>query len=195
MNAKILLPIALLTLSGSALAGDMADATTTLHWKGIVPTVVPGEAVIITGPSGRIPYIDSAGLDVKDTTGVFTSDQISLELHYRMCSDGSTSDGSCGEAGYMEGEVAEAVGDLIPDADWTMTSLETVIGTLDTTGVGTVVKMEGTKMDKSIPVTATTGTVTFTTENAESVETSMGAELKPGQNIEVHTVINSAKAI
>lgn len=192
MNAKILLPIALLTLSGSALADD---ATTTLHWKGIVPTVVPGEGVIITGPSGRVPYIDTAGLDVKDTTGVFTSDQISLELHYRLCTDGSApAEGVCA-TGFVQGEVAEAVGDIIPDASWTMNSLETVIGTLDTSGVATVVKMEGAPMEKSKPVTATTGTVTFTTENAESVETAMGTELNPGQNIEVHTVINSAKAI
>ncbi|AQS37089.1 hypothetical protein Sps_01929 [Shewanella psychrophila] len=192
MNAKILLPLALIALSGSALADD---ATTTLHWKGIVPTVAPGEGVIITGPSGRLPYVDSAGLDVKDSTGVFTSDQISLELHYRNCADGTAAvAGACAD-GFMEGEVAEAVGEIIPDAEWTMSSLETVIGTLDTTGMGTVVKMEGTQMDKSVPVTATTGTVTFTTENTESVVTSMGAELVAGQNIEVHTVINSAKAI
>ncbi|MBL4816399.1 hypothetical protein [Shewanella sp.] len=192
MNAKILLPLALIALSGSALADD---ATTTLHWKGIVPTVVPGEGVIITGPSGRLPYVDSAGLDVKDATGVFTSDQISLELHYRNCADGTAAvAGACAD-GFMASETAEAVGDIIADAEWTMSSLETVIGTLDTTGMGTVVKMEGTQMDKSVPVTATTGTVTFTTENTESVMTSMGAELVAGQNIEVHTVINSAKAI
>lgn len=192
MNAKILLPLALIALSGSALADD---ATTTLHWKGIVPTLVPGEGVIITGPSGRLPYVDSAGLDVKDATGVFTSDQISLELHYRNCADGTAAvAGACAD-GFMAGETAEAVGDIIADAEWTMSSLETVIGTLDTTGMGTVVKMEGTQMDKSVPVTATTGTVTFTTENTESVITSMGAELVAGQNIEVHTVINSAKAI
>ncbi|WP_028768195.1 hypothetical protein [Shewanella fidelis] len=193
MNTKIVLPLALLTLSGAALAAD--DATTTLHWKGIVPTVVPGAGVIITGPSGRVPYIDTAGLNVKDTTGVFTSDQISLELHYRLCTDGTTPiEGACA-SGFVQGEVAEAVGDIIPDASWTMSSLETIIGTLDTTGVATVVKMEGTPMEKSKPVTATTGTVTFTTENTENVETAMGTELKPGQNIEVHTVINSAKAI
>ncbi|CAM3264732.1 hypothetical protein [Shewanella violacea] len=192
MNAKILLPLALITLSGSVFAGD---ATTTLHWKGIVPTVISGEGVIITGPSGHLPYIDSAGLDVKNTTGVFTSAQISLELHYRNCADGSTPEQGTCEGGFMEGEVAEAVGDIIPDADWTMTSLDTVIGTLDTSGIGTIVKMEGTQMDKSVPITASTGTVSFTTENTESVVASMGAELIPGQNIEVHTVINSSKAI
>ncbi|BAJ02987.1 hypothetical protein [Shewanella violacea] len=192
MNAKILIPLALITLSGAAIAGD---ATTTLHWKGVVPTVIPGDGVIITGPSGHLPYVDSAGLSVKDTTGVFSSDQISLELHYRNCADGSSATAGVCEGGFMEGEVAEAVGDIIQDADWTMTSLDTVIGTLDTTGIGTVVKMEGTKMDKSVPVTASTGTVSFTTENTESVVNSLGAELNPGQNIEVHTVINSSKAI
>lgn len=189
MKSKLLLPIVLLTASASVFAGA-TDATTTLHWKGIVPAVAPGESVIITGPGGALPYADSAGLVVTDATGKFTSDKISLELHYRACTDGTTT-GSCGEGTFVEGDVADAVGDLITDASWTMSTLDTVIGTTDTSTLGTVVNMDGVAMTPATPITATAGTVTFTTENQTETDTPLAV----GQNIEVHSVINSSKAI
>ncbi|PKG40499.1 hypothetical protein [Psychromonas sp. Urea-02u-13] len=190
MKNKLLLPIILLTASASVLAAS-TDATTTLHWKGIVPSVAPGESVIITGPGGALPYADSAGLVVTDTSGQFTSDKISLELHYRACDDGVTV-GKCAEgSAFVTGESADAVGDLISDASWTMSMLDTVIGTTDTSALGTVVNMDGVAMTQAVPIEATAGTVTFTTEN----ETVADAPLAVGQNIEVHSVINSSKAI
>jgi len=188
MKSKLLLPIILLTASSSVFA---ADATTTLHWKGIVPSVTPSDEVIITGPGGALPYTDSAGLVVTDNTGEFTSDRISLELHYRACADGTTSGGCTSGNEAVDGETAAAVGDIINDASWTMSALDTVIGTTDTSAIGTTVNLDGTPMTQATPVVATAGTVTFTTENT----TATTAPLAVGQNIEVHAVINSSKAI
>jgi len=189
MKSKLLLPIVLLTASASALAGA-TDATTTLHWKGIVPSVTPSESVIITGPGGALPYADSAGLVVTDSSGKFTSDKISLELHYRACDDGATG-GTCETGAFIEGDSADAVGDLITDASWTMSTLDTVIGSTDTSALSTVVNMDGQPMTQAKPEIAVSGTVTFTTEN----QTDAAAPLAVGQNIEVHSVINSSKAI
>ena len=186
MKNKILLSIVLLTASASVFA---ADATTTLHWKGVVPSATPSDEVIITGPGGALPYADSAGLVVTDNTGVFTSDRITLELHYRTCADGTTT-GSCA-SGTVSGEDAAAVGDIINDASWTMSALDTVIGTTDTSAIGTTVNLDGAAMTQATPVVATAGTVTFTTENT----TPTTEVLAVGQNIEVHAVINSSKAI
>ncbi len=190
MKSKLLLPLALLTASASVFAQGADSATTTLHWKGIVPSVIAGDQVIITGLGGSLPYADSAGLTVADNTGVFTSDQINLELHYRACSDGTTA-GSCPEGGVVEGETAAAVGDVIPTATWTMNTLDTVVGTQDTNELDTHVFMDGTAMVQGTGVTATGGTVTFTTENTQAASTPLAI----GQNIEVHTVINSSTAI
>ena len=187
MKNKLLLSIVLLTASASVFA---ADATTTLHWKGVVPPVTPSDEVIITGPGGALPYADSAGLVVTDNTGEFTSDRISLELHYRACTDGTTA-GSCAAGTAVAGEDAAAVGDIINDASWTMSALDTVIGTTDTSAIGTTVNLDGAAMTQATPVVATAGTVTFTTENT----TATAAPLAVGQNIEVHAVINSSKAI
>lgn len=187
MKSKLLLPIVLLTASSSVFA---ADATTTLHWKGVVPSVTPSDEVIITGPGGALPYADSAGLVVTDNSGEFTSDRISLELHYRACADGTTA-GGCAAGTAVTGDDAAAVGDIINDASWTMSALDTVIGTTDTSAIGTTVNLDGAPMTQATPVVATAGTVTFTTENT----TATAAPLAVGQNIEVHAVINSSKAI
>ena len=189
MKNKLLLPLVLLTASASVFAGDH-DATTTLHWKGIVPSVLPGDSVIITGLGGALPYADSAGLIVTDATGAFTSDKINLELHYRACSDGTT-DGSCAEGEFVATDTADAVGDIVPTATWTMNTLDTVIGTTDTSDLTTEVLMDGTALVKSAPTVATGNTVTFTTANTTAAATPLAI----GQNIEVHTVINSSTGI
>ncbi|GIC75942.1 hypothetical protein [Moritella sp. F3] len=188
MKNKLLLLIVLLTASSSVLA---ADATTTLHWKGVVPSVTSSDEVIITGPGGALPYAESAGLVVTDNTGAFTSDRISLELHYRACADGTGSGGCTTDNEAVPGEDVDAVGDIINDASWTMSALDTVIGTTDTSAIGTTVNLDGAPMTQATPVVAMAGTVTFTTENTTPTD----EVLAVGQNIEVHAVINSSKAI
>ncbi|PKG40501.1 hypothetical protein [Psychromonas sp. Urea-02u-13] len=191
MKLKLAVFITLMNLSGIALAAPNS-ATNTLHWKGITPSILPSDSVIITGPNGVIPYADSAGLVIKDSSGVFSSDNIALELHYRKCQNGD-SGGDCEAQQTILTDDINAVGDIINDASWTMNSVETVIGTQQTAYpfTWTEVKMNGVTMDKSTPITATSGTVIFNTENAVA----MGSALAVGQNIEVHTVISSSKAI
>ena len=180
----------LLSMSSVVYAGD--SATTTVNWKGIVPSIIPSDSVIITGPNGALPYADSAGLIVKDSTGVFSSDQITLELHHRKCKNGNSA-GNCNSGEFIEGEDGQAVDALINDASWTMNSVETVIGTANTLWpyIWTEVIMNGLTMEAFKPIVATSGSVVFTTEN----KMPMGALLTPGQNIEVHTVISSSKSI
>jgi len=191
MKLKRLIFFSLLYLPLSSLAASNT-ATNTLHWKGITPSILPSDSVIITGPNGLVPYVDSAGLIVADNSGVFTSDNITLELHYRACTNGDTT-GNCKEDGIIEGETTEAVGDLLNDASWTMNAIDTVVGTEDMNWpfTFTELKMNGLPMEKAIPITTTSGSVIFNTENAVP----MGRPLAKGQNIEVHTVISSSKSI
>ncbi len=185
-----LLFLIIFSFFSSAVSAD--SATNTLHWKGITPSILPSDSVIITGSNGVIPYADSAGLTIADNSGVFTSDNITLELHYRRCTNGDTS-GNCEAGQTIDSETSEAVGDLINDASWVMNTIDTIVGTEDMNWPfsWTELKMNGLTMEKSKPITATSGSVTFTTENL----TPMGKLMAIGQYIEVHTVISSSKSI
>jgi len=190
MKNKLLLPIVLLAASASVFAGEK-DATTTLHWKGIVPTVTPGDAVIITGPNGLLPYADSAGLIVTTNDGTFTSDKIYLELHHRACTDPTITDGSCAAGEFNMTDDAAAVGDIIPEPTWTMSAVDTVVGTMDVSDLQTEVNLDGSPMAQGSPESGG-ATVSFTTSNEAILGT---GTLAAGQNIEVHTVINSSSTI
>lgn len=191
MKLKLAVFITLVNLSSFASAAR-DNATSTLHWKGITPSILPSDSVIITGPNGALPYADSAGLIVQDSSGVFSSDNIVLELHYRKCANGDGG-GDCDQQQTIMTEDSNAVGELISDASWTINSVETIIGTQQTAWpfAWTEVKMNGITMKPSTPITATSGTVIFNTENSMP----MGKLLPVGQNIEVHSVISSSKSI
>jgi len=190
MKFKLLIFISLLSLCLPSFAAQ--KTTTTLHWKGITPSIIPGDSVILTGPNGIIPYADSAGLKVKDTTGVFTSDNITLELHYRMCNNGD-SGGNCAQQGWVTDETSMAVGDLINETSWTVNTLETVIGTEQTVwpATWTTILINGAELPVNQPIIVPSGSVVFSTEN----KMPMGHMLAAGQNIEVHSVISSSKSI
>lgn len=126
---------------------ETQSAGTEIHWSATVPMEFHDEGVILTSANGEPLTEALKGGDIEflkgaDDTydGTFASSQIFLELHYRNCElagggvDGGGVDGTgttdCITDGgsYVDGNGKEAIGDLIENSTWQLSSANFNIG-------------------------------------------------------------------
>lgn len=116
MKNKTLLSAALTAIiSSSAIAAE--DASTTVIWNGLVGSSLPGSELIITGEGGRDLRVDPArgSLDISDDGSFSTSDRITLEARDYVAEDTDTG-------------TPEAINDINPEASWTVTDVQYMLG-------------------------------------------------------------------
>ncbi|EJG1885655.1 hypothetical protein BS049_RS23280 [Vibrio parahaemolyticus] len=199
-NLKMLAAATAAIASSSVFAADItapSAAGAELHWDGKVPMEVTGESVILTGLGG-VPLTTElkGGSLYIEKDGSFTSSGIPLELHYRMCSDGTTSDGSCDAAGavgdFVAGEGADAVGDIVSDASWTLMASRYTVGGRETSELDeATININGATLAVG-DVGVSAERPVFTTEYTPSP---LGGSATPGAQYAAYASILASKAI
>ena len=175
-NLKML-AVATAVMTSSAFAAGLPGGTTAtagaeLHWDGKVPVEVTSDSVILTGLNGTPLTTELKGGSLYiEKDGSFTSSGIPLELHHRMCDDGA-SDGTCDTssgASFVTGEEADAVGDIIDTATWTLMASRYTVGGRETPDLdAATIDMDGTPLVIGTASTAAVRPV-FTTKYTPDV--------------------------
>ncbi|EIO4563032.1 hypothetical protein LQM11_003649 [Vibrio parahaemolyticus] len=161
---------------------EIQSAGTEIHWSGKVPMEFSDNGVILTSQNGTPLTEALKGGDLhflKGATGydgTFESSSIPLELHYRNCTltdgtvDGTGSVDCVADGGsYVLGEGADAVGDLITNSTWQLSSVNFNIGGRENPELASTgqILMDGAAMTEGTSEVVTNGKPVFTTVNTK----------------------------
>ncbi|HGF5258368.1 TPA: hypothetical protein ACF37V_004060 [Vibrio parahaemolyticus] len=189
LKASSIAVMAIVSASAFAAAPDSETQTagTEIHWSGKVPMEFSDNGVILTSQGGTPLTEALKGGDIhflKGATGydgTFESSSIPLELHYRNCTlaDGVSVDGSgsvdCVTDGgsYVLGEGADAIGDLIINSTWQLSSANFNIGGRENPELAATgqILMDGKAMVEGTSEVVADGKPVFTTANPTAAST------------------------
>ncbi|MDG2642536.1 hypothetical protein P7M58_23665 [Vibrio parahaemolyticus] len=189
LKASSIAVMAIVSASAFAAAPDSETQTagTEIHWSGKVPMEFSDNGVILTSQGGTPLTEALKGGDIhflKGATGydgTFESSSIPLELHYRNCTlaDGVSVDGSgsvdCVADGgsYVLGEGADAIGDLIINSTWQLSSANFNVGGRENPELAATGKilMDGKEMIEGTSEVVADGKPVFTAANPAPAST------------------------
>ncbi|HCH2301659.1 hypothetical protein [Vibrio parahaemolyticus] len=208
LKASSIAVMAIVSASAFAAAPDSVTQTagTEIHWSGKVPMEFSDNGVILTSQGGTPLTEALKGGDIhflKGATGydgTFESSSIPLELHYRNCtkSDG-TVDGTgsvdCVTDGgsYVLGEGADAIGDLIVNSTWQLSSANFNIGGRENPELAATgqILMDGSAMTEGLSEVVANGKPVFTAANTTAATTLPS----PGTRYTVNAAIVASNGI